>query len=71
MECGLQMEEKKKSVDIDTILNQLGIPREKYAQWLALQKAGHEQPVEPQYIAIGKPLYSYLYREMGMMEYSK
>ncbi|WP_028552451.1 hypothetical protein [Paenibacillus sp. UNC451MF] len=64
------MEEMKKSVDIATILNQLDIPKEKYQQWLALQTAVNE-PIKSQYMDIDKPLYSYLYREMGMMEYSK
>lgn len=70
MECGLQMEETKKSVDIATILNQLDIPKEKYDQWLAHQTAVSES-IKPQYMDTGKSLYSYLYREIGMMEYSK
>ncbi|GAA4839343.1 hypothetical protein GCM10023310_16440 [Paenibacillus vulneris] len=64
------MEENKKTVDIDTVLNQLGIPRDKYDQWLALQEAVKE-PIKPQYKGLDKPLFSYMYKELGMMEYSK
>lgn len=70
MESGFAMEEQKKSLEIDFILDQLQIPREKFALWSSLPPASIE-PVEKAYKEENKPLYPVFHWEMNRMEYSK
>ncbi|MFE5321308.1 hypothetical protein ACFQ88_21615 [Paenibacillus sp. NPDC056579] len=64
------MVEQKKCIEIDLILDQLQIPREKFAAWSSLQQAAIS-PVEEAYKEEQPSLFPMFQWELGKMEYSK
>ncbi|UQZ85779.1 hypothetical protein SK3146_05068 [Paenibacillus konkukensis] len=65
------MQEQKKSLDINRIMEQLQISAETYERWSGLEDE-HAPAADKGFSACGgKPLYPVFHWEMNLMEYSR
>lgn len=64
------MEEQKKCLDIERVLEQLQIPEERFAAWRAAHPASGA-PARDANAAENRSLYPLFHWEMGRMEYIK